>query len=167
MQKKLFFAFAIIVSIIFSFSICFAADNPLKDATNTVRNTVDNTEDAVEGAMQNAGNAAQDAMNSAGNAMQDSMDKTENTMGNVGNTIENTGNTVERDMNNATSKNNDANNDTYTAARTSTNGNATFMGMNTTAWTWLILGIAAIAIIAVVWYYSTQISSDKNNSRRD
>ena len=160
MQKKLFFAFAIIVSIIFSFSICFAADNPLKDATNTVRNTVDNTEDAVEGAMQNAGNAAQDAMNSAGNAMQDSMDKTENT-------IENTGNTVERDMNNATSKNNDANNDTYTAARTSTNGSATFLGMNATAWTWLILGIAAIAIIAVVWYYSTQITSENNHSRRD
>ena len=163
MQKKLFFAFAIIVSIIFSFSICFAADNPLKDATNTVRNAVDNTEDAVEGAMQNAGNATKDAMNSAGNAMQDSMDKTENTMGNVGNTIENTGNTVERDMNNATSKNND----TYTAARTSTNGNATFMGMKATAWTWLILGIAAIAIIAVVWYYSMQTTSEKNNSRRD
>lgn len=39
------------------------------------------------------------------------------------------------------------------AARTSTD-TTTVTGMSQTAWTWLILGVAAIAIIAVVWYYS-------------
>ena len=156
MQKKLFFVFAIIVSIIFSFSICFAADNPLKDATNTVRNAVDNTEDAVEGAMHNAGDA-----------IHNTTEKAENTMENAGNMIEGAGNTVEKDMKNTTSMVTNTNKDGYTAARTSTNGSATFLGMNATAWTWLILGIAAIAIIAVVWYYSTQITSENNHSRRD
>ena len=127
MQKKLFITFAIIISIIFSFSVCFAADM-LTEATNAVRDTVNN----------------------------------------AGNAIKNTGNTVERDMHNATSsRNTTTNNGTYTATRTSTNGNATFMGMNATAWTWLILGIAAIAIIAVVWYYSNQLTSENNHSRRD
>ncbi len=155
MKKKVFIIFAIIIGIIFSFSVCFAADeHPLKDAANTVRDAVNNTEDAVEGAMHNAGDA-----------IKNSTEKTENTMENAGNAVKNTGNTVEKDMTNATSRT--TNNDTYTAARTSTNGNATFMGMNATAWTWLILGIAAIAIIAVVWYYSTQITSDNNHSRRD
>ena len=123
MQKKLFFLFAIIISIIFSFSVCFAADM-VTDATNAVKDTVTNAGNAIEDTMQNAGNAAQGAMNTAGDAMQDSMDKTENTMENAGNTIENTGNTMRTDMNNATSRVTGTNDDTYTATRTATNGNA-------------------------------------------
>lgn len=166
MQKKLFAIFAIMVAIVFSFSVCFAADM-LTDATNAVRDTVTNAGNAVEDTMQNAGNAVQGAMNTAGDAMQDSMDKTENTMENAGNTIEDTGNTLEKDMKNTTSRVTNTNNDGYTATRTATNGKATFMGMSATAWTWLILGISGIAIIAVVWYYSTQITSENNHSRRD
>ena len=156
MQKKLYAIFAIIVAIIFSFSLCFAAEDVLKDATNTVRNAVNNTEDAVEGAMHNAGEA-----------IHDSTEKTENTMENAGNKIEGTGNTLAKDTKNTTSRVTNTNNDGYDATRTATNGNATFMGMNSTAWTWLILGIAAIAIIAVVWYYSTRMNSENNQSRKD
>ncbi len=156
MQKKLYAIFAIIVAIIFSFSVCFAAEDVLKDATNTVRNAVNNTENAVEGAMHNAGEA-----------IHDSTEKTENTMENAGNKIEETGNTLEKDAKNTTSRVTNTNNDGYDATRTATNGNATFMGMNSTAWTWLILGIAAIAIIAVVWYYSTRMNSENNQSRKD
>ena len=54
------------------------------------------------------------------------------------------------------------NNNGYTATRTST-GESTFMGMGSTAWTWLILGIAAIAIVALVWYYSMQFTNKNNN----
>lgn len=156
MQKKLFAIFAIIIAIVFSFSVCFAAEDVLKDAANTVRDAVNNTEDAVEG-----------TMNNAGNAIHDTTEKAENTMENAGNTVRNTGNTLEKDAKNTTSKVTNTNNNGYTATRTATNGNATFMGMNATAWTWLILGIAGIAIIAVVWYYSTQITSENNHSRRD
>ena len=106
-------------------------------------------------------------MNSAGDAIKDSTQKAENSMENAGNAIEGTTNKVEGTMNNATSANKNANRDTYTATRTSTDGGTTFMGMNSTAWTWLILGVAAIGIIAVVWYYSMQITSENKNSRRD
>lgn len=149
MKKKLFITFAIIIAIVFSFSVCFAAEDIIKDTTDTVRDAVNNTEGAVEGAMHNVGNA-----------IQDSTKKTENTM-------ENAGNKVEKDVKDTTSRVANTNNDGYMATRTSTNGGATFMGMNATAWTWLILGIAAIAIIAVVWYYSMQITSENNHSRRD
>lgn len=88
-------------------------------------------------------------------------------LGGVENTVENaakdvsnaskgaTG-TVENDMN-------DRNNDRYDASRVSTD-NGNLMGMSSNTWTWLILGIAAIAIIAVVWYYSMQFT---NNNRHD
>ena len=57
-------------------------------------------------------------------------------------------------------------NNNYTATRTATTEDTTFMGMNSTAWTWLILGISAIAIISLVWYYSAQFTSS-NYSDRD
>ncbi len=154
MQKKLLITFAIIVSIIFSFSVCFATDT-LTDASNTVKDT-----------MNNAGNAVKETMENAGNAIKDSTEKTENTMENAGNSVEKAGNTVEKDVENAISQTTTRNDDTYTTTRTSTNGSATLMGMNSTAWTWLILGIATIAIIAVVWYYSMQITSENNDSRK-
>ena len=57
----------------------------------------------------------------------------------------------------------------YNAARTSTD-TTTVAGMSQTAWTWLILGVAAIAIIAVVWYYSMQFTNTGrkgNNNNND
>lgn len=151
MQKKVFITLGLIISLIFSFSICFAAD-----------------EHPVQDAMNNAGNAVKDTVNNAENVVEDAVnntegttEKAENVMNNVGNVVMDTGNNMEKDTRTSTG------NDTYTATRTSTDGRATFMGMNATAWTWLILGIAAIAIIAVVWYYSMQVTSENNNSRRD
>ena len=68
--------------------------------------------------------------------------------------------------NNDTAKdtNNDVMNDRYVSTRTSSD--STFMGMGSTAWTWLILGIATIAIIALVWYYSMQLNAS-NHDRND
>ena len=42
----------------------------------------------------------------------------------------------------------------YTVARTSSE--STLLGMDSTVWTWLIVGIAAIAIFALIWYYTMQ-----------
>ena len=57
-------------------------------------------------------------------------------------------------------------NKNYTATRTSTGTEAnTFMGMTATSWTWLIMGIAAIAIVALVWYYSSQMRSSNYDDR--
>ena len=56
----------------------------------------------------------------------------------------------------------DSNGGQYTASRVATD-DSTLMGMTSTAWTWLIIGIAAIAIIAVVWYYSMQFTNSSNH----
>lgn len=149
MYKKLWISFAILVAMIFSFTVCFANDgqNMVQDAVNGVRNVVGGAENAVE-------NAAKD----------------------ISNTSKNVTGTMEKDANRATNavtdnhtnheNNENARTNNYTATRTSTGTtDATFMGMNATSWTWLIIGIAAIAIVALVWYYSMQVRSSNYDDR--
>ena len=50
----------------------------------------------------------------------------------------------------------------YNAQRTSTTANDTLLGMNSTTWIWLILAIAAVAIVALVYYYSAGVSNRNN-----
>lgn len=86
-------------------------------------------------------------------------DKVENGARDISNTSKNMTSKTENTM----TRNNS--NTGYTATRT----NATVMGMSQNAWTWLIMGIAAIAIIAVVWYYSMQFTNTgrKGNNNND
>lgn len=142
MNKKIGISIAIIISMIFSFTVCFANDggNMVQDAANGVRNVVGGAENAVEDAAKGVTDGAK----------------------NVTNNIENVGNKAENKASNMTSSDNSrmSTNNSYTATRTSTGTEAnTFMGMTATSWTWLIMGIAAIAIIALVWYYSAQMRS--------
>ena len=57
MHKKLFISFAILISLIFSFTICFANDggNMVKDAADNVRNAVGGVENTVENVANNVG----------------------------------------------------------------------------------------------------------------
>ena len=140
MYKKLLIASSFIIMAIFSFSFCYA-NNGLQDAADGVRNVVGGAENAVEGAAKDISNASKDATGK--------MEQGANDM-------------VNNNRNNNMSNNNNDNN--YTATRTAATDN-TFMGMNATAWTWLIMGIAAIAIVALVWYYSMQLRSSDTNGR--
>lgn len=152
MHKKLFISFAILISLIFSFTICFANDggNMVKDAADNVRNAVGGVENTVE-------NAAKDVANTSKNVT----GNMENGANNVGNNMENNNHNNQQN----TSTNNLKSND-YNATRTSTGTTSnTFMGMNATAWTWLIIGIVAIAIVALVWYYAMQTRSSDYNDR--
>ena len=161
-------------------SVCLATDGN-QSFTNTVRNTMDNAENAVEGAAKNVGNNLKDGAENIGNTMQgaattvgnaitDTVQNAgnavkgaaENAGNEVKNSIEKTGNSIQNgvnSVNNAMSNNNvDTNNNSdYTASRTSADN--TTMGMNNTAWTWIIIAAAGIAIVALVWYYSTQVDS--------
>ena len=47
------------------------------------------------------------------------------------------------------------NNGGYTATRTATD-NVTFAGMSTNTWTWIIIGITALAIGILIWSYMKQ-----------
>lgn len=110
-------------------------------ANNGLKDAADGVRNVVGGAE----NAVEDAARDISNASKDATGKMEEGANNIGNAMMN-------------------NNNDYTATRTSATDN-TFMGMNSTAWTWLILGIAAIAIVALVWYYSMQIRSSNYNGR--
>ena len=135
MYKKLLISFSILLFSIFSFTICLA-NNEVEGAVDGVRNIVGGAENAVEDTAKDISNTSKNITNDIGNTMMRNGD------------------------NNNTQK--DTNNGNYTATRTATTGN-TFMGMNSTAWTWLIIGIAAIAIVALVWYFGTQTSNTNNH----
>lgn len=146
MYKKLLISTIVLIFSIFSFTFCFANDatNMAHDAANGVKNIVG----GAENTMQNAANGVRDAAKNTTQKVEEGMNK-------AGNSVANT-------MNSNTKNNKNMNN--YNATRTST-GAATFMGMNGTTWTWLIMGIAAIAIIALVWYYTTQTRSSNYDDR--
>ena len=140
MYKKMLVIFAILTIGIFSFSVCFANNDGsmLQDAANGVRDAVGGAENAIEDGAKGIANTTKGATGSAENAMEN------------------------KDNSGMTQNNNRTNNSNYTATRTATT-NSTFMGMSSTAWTWLIIGIAGIAIVALVWYYGSQIRTSNDD----
>ena len=141
MNKKIFVSLVLAVCVIFSFTFCLANnEDGLGKAANDVKNFVGGVEDKVENGARDISNASKDATVSF-----------ENTMNGDGN---------RRNNNGSMGLTND-NNGRYSATRTSTDNNV--MGMSSTAWTWLIVGIAAIAIIAIIWYYSMRMNNNDNN----
>ncbi len=151
MYKKIFVALAILTIGIFSFSICFANnDHMLEDAANGVRNVVGGAENAIEDGARDIANTTKGATGAAENSMDNATGMTENTNNN------NNNNNSEMNGNDRTNSN------TYIATRTSTT-DSRFMGMNATAWTCLILGIAGIAIGALVWYYGSQMRTNHDD----
>jgi len=151
MSKKLFISTLIILTLLFISSLSFAAENTLlQDGVNGIRNMVGGAENVVEDAAQGLTGAVRNGTNS----------------------IENGLNTATDDMNNNNNSNNDNNNDdNYMVGTTDNNNNgnytatrtATFMGMNGNTWTWFIIGIVGIAIIALVWAYSMQDTKREQN----
>ena len=141
MKKILiFFAFTII-TLMFSATYILATDtgvqNDAMKATDGVRNVVGGAENVVEDTAKDGANGIKNGINTVGN---------------------DTGNTNNNGQNNGTANTNDGttNSDAYTATRTATNGDVGTNGVMDNAWTWIIVAIIAIVIIAVIWYYSTR-----------
>lgn len=163
MHKKLLVTALLIISMIFACTFCFANDNSLmqdlNSAANSVQNAVGGAENAVEGAVKNAGNTVKDAGESAGNMAK-------NVVNEAGNMIHEAGNSISNGVNETSgAMRNTVNNSGYNATRTSTGNANTLMGMNATMWTWLIIGLAAIGIVALVWYYSMQFTNSHTDKK--
>ena len=157
MSKKIFVGLFIIISLVFSYTFVFAADGVVNNAADGVRNMVGGAENAVEDAAKGISGASKNITGE----MTDNRDKTNQNMDGINNGndgIENE-NTVNNDRINTT------NGTGYATTRTATTD--TFMGMTSAAWTWLVLAVAAVVIIALVWYYSTQITRDNYNNRKN
>ena len=139
MYKKVFILVSLILVTVFSFSVCFANDatNMLENAGNNVKNAVGDVQNATEDAARNISGATKDATENVAQKAN-----------NVGNEF------IDGD-----------NGDEYTTTRVAadTTNNNTFMGMDANTWTWLIVGVAAIAIIALIWYYTMQLRSSDNH----
>jgi sensor c-di-GMP phosphodiesterase-like protein len=129
MTKKII-SFLIAIFIIFATSSVFAA-NEIKDT------------------MEKAGNGVQNVVDGAGNIINDAGTAINNGAKSVGNAVSNGTNMLATDMTRA-----DNTNSNYSATRTSTD--STIMGMSANMWTWFVLAILALAIIALVWYYAMQ-----------
>ena len=144
MLKKIIFTILLLtVAFIFGINYTFAADDTaLEDATNTVRNMVGDAENGIE-------NAAKDISNTSKDVTSD---------------MENGANDAKSDMENKATTNSNPNN--YSASRTSTATDGSLFGMNSTTWIWLIMAIVAIAIIALVYYFSVR-STGSNNYHDD
>ncbi len=165
MYRKLFAIITILAITIFSFSVVLATDDNggmLQDAANGVRNVVGGAENAVEDGARDIANVSKDATgdmeNGASNATAGGTNANSDSNRNTDNNNGSTDNT-----NGATGATTNGNTGSYTATRTGAEQGATFMGMNSTAWTWLIIGIAGIAIVALVWYYGTQVNNSNDN----
>ena len=116
---------------------------------------MDCAENAVEGAANGIANGVKGATNSVENKANDLMNDIRSN-GDNHNTAKDTNNETRTTTNSMTGN--------YTATRTNAEG-STLMGMNATTWTWLIIGIAAIAIVALVWYYSMQMRSSNYDDK--
>ena len=152
MYKKLLISFSLIITFIFSCTICFA-NNMINETTNMMQNAGNNIRNAVD----NAGNTIEDTARNISGASKDATENITQKANNIGNELMNTNN----DQNSRT----DYNTNNYNATRVSTasTNNETFMGMNANVWTWLIVGVTAIAIIALIWYYTMQLRSSDNH----
>lgn len=140
MNKKILLCILTVLAIILSSIICFANDGndnlgeELKDSGNKSEHTIQNAGEGIRNIASDIGNGIQNAASDVGRGVED-----------VFTTDNNSYNSM------------DTANDGYTATRTSTDGtNAGVGGMTRTAWIWLIMGIVAIVIIALTWYYVTQ-----------
>lgn len=152
MKKKIYISILTIIAVIFiSFSYTFAAND--MSAVDGIRNVVGGAENVVEDAGKGIVNGVRNITSNGENAM-------DNVTRDAGNTMQNVGNGIAG----ALTTDNNGYDATRTTTRTAVDASeGTFFGMNSTVWTWLIMAIVGIAIVALVWMYAKQ----NNNSYND
>ncbi len=149
MNKKFLLSLSIFLLIICSFTMCCASE-----LTTDMDDLGQKTENSINSMTNDMRNTTEDMKNGAENMMNDAKSSMDNMMEDTTENMQNSGNMMYEEPINSN----------YTATRTSTE--STLLGMNSTAWTWLIVGVAAIAIFALIWYYVMQ-SRINNYDNRD
>lgn len=149
MKKKLiisvlFFAIALVVS----FSYTLATNETNMNPVEGIRNFVGGAENVMEDAASGVANGVRNMTGAAENSM-------ENITNNNDNHTDNNQNKVTGAI---TTDNNGGN---YTARRTA--DTSSLGGMTSNTWTWIIIVLAAIAIIALIWAYTKGKNYSSNN----
>ena len=133
------------------------------NVTSDAENTLNGIKEGVQNMISDTGNSVERAKNGIGNALNDGKDYIENGARDLGNGTENVVNDMERDTNmegmtGGTNGDGRATGTGYNVARTSASD--IINTSNTTIWT--VLAIVGIVIVALVWYYGSQV---QNNNR--
>lgn len=147
MKKKILIASILTLCMLIVGCYSFAANNVMNNPVNSVRNVVGGAENVVEDAARGVTDTVKGGINMTENGVHNAAVKTESGLENAGNmaknTVQNTGNAV-------TSKTTQ-NPSRYNATRTMASA------VNTgVVWTWLVVAIVALAIIGLIWYYTSQ-----------
>lgn len=142
MTKKLLIIVSALFALLFISTASYATTNTNHNAANVIHNT-------AAGAIQGTNNLIHNAVSGAENAMHNNA----NTPG-----ITNHAGTTTTTHPNATTTNRVATHYGTTRTATDATNNAT---RTTNMVTWVALGIAAVVIVGLVWYYSS------NDVRRD
>lgn len=138
MKKKLFITAILLTIFTFAFISNVFANTGMDNAVNGIRNFVGGAENVMEDAGKGVVNGVKDGANAVGNGARD-----------VANGIDNGMNRDDRTA---------GNNGGYTATRTSADTGATglFGNVSNDVWTWMVLAIVGIIIVALVMYYAKQ-----------
>lgn len=160
-----FIAFALCISTVYSYAE--TNNSVLENIGNSIRNTVGGAENVVEGTAKDATDAAKKGTNTLTDGLNNATNNVKEGAQDAGNAAingaENAGNAVkngtENMMNGMTGGTGD-----YTASRTAADGGSANTGfMSTETWSWIIIGVVAIAIIALFWYYAARSKNDRNH----
>lgn len=151
MNKKIFIALLLISFLIIGTSYSFAANGAMNNVKDTVMSTGNSIGNVVGGATNAVADSARSLTDGAATAGND-----------VAGTTRNVGNDITGNNNDAVGMLDTGDND-YNATRTVT-GTMNLFGMSTSAWTWVILAIAGLAIVGLVWYYGAQYEHKSYNN---
>ena len=149
MIKKSLIILSIFCMIIFTFSFVSASNlqSGMSNAGKAAGNGIETVFNATGNTLQNAGNGISNVMNNAGRGMRNMVNGIEDGM--------------DEDTDTGMNMTNGIADDGYTANRTASAG--TTNGINNTL-VWVILAVSTVAIIALVWYYTTQ-TNDRYDDR--
>ena len=117
------------------------ASNMMQGAENTLNN--------IKGGVQNM-------TKDAGNAMEHAKDDISNVASDIKDGAQNMGSDIKRGTDNV---GRDIRNDGYTASRTSATGMLGGTSNYNTALVWVVLAVTGAIIIALVWYYGSQVNT--------
>ncbi len=139
MFNKILLSTLIFLLTISLFTFCFATELTT-DMNNLGERTTNTVTDITNDAKTTTENMINDTQSSMNTMMNDATESFENTSPIMYNIESN-----------------------YSTDRTSTE--ATLLGMNSTMWSWLIVGIAAIGVFALIWYYAMQRKTTRFDDR--
>lgn len=174
MKKKIIYCTFLLLFVALYSTLVYAENNSMmKNAADSVKNTVAGAENVIEDTARGITNTSKDItgkMQNAGNTVTNNVG---NSLSNIGNSVTNNTQNIENTSDNNTASNTgfmgltDDNTDGYTATRTSTADDATVMGINSTTWIWIIMALSAVGIGILIYSYFSQTNSTHNSNLDD